>query len=130
MIDFLSINMGDACAKFIPCVSIHRQTWLDYLQSTYGITLAANKIFITKKLYKLKMKGGTMMSNHMNNLNTLLWKATSVGMTQDDVSKAIILLCSLLDGCNIVVTVVSTSSSSKRKLVYDEVMATLLSEDM
>ena len=51
-------------------------------------------------------------------------------MTQDDESKAIILLCSLPDSWDPIVIAVSTSNSSKSKLVYDEVMATLLSEDM
>lgn len=45
-------------------------------------------------------------------------------------SKAIILLCSLPDSWDPVVTTVSTSKSSKHKLVYDEIVATLLSEDM
>lgn len=83
-----------------------------------------------KKLYKLKMKEGTAMSNHINDLNTLLCQASSVGMIQDDESKAIILLCSLPDSWDPVVTAVSTSNSTKSKLAYDEVVATLLSEDM
>lgn len=106
-----------------------KEVW-DKLQSMYETASTANKIFIMKKLYKLKMKDGTAMSNHINDLNTLLCQATSVGMTQDDESKAIILLCSLPDSWDPVVTAVSTSNSSKSKLVYDEVMATLLSEDM
>ena len=63
----------------------------------YEMTSTANKIFIMKKLYKLKMKDGTAMSNHINELNTLLCQAHSIGMPQDDENKAIILLCSLLD---------------------------------
>ena len=76
------------------------------------------------------MKEGTTMSNHINDLNTLLCQATSVGMTQDDESKTFIWLCSWLDSWDAVVTAVSTSNSAKSKLVYDEVVATLLSEDM
>ena len=69
----------------------------DKLHSMYQTASAANKIFIMKKLYKLKMKEGTAMSNHINELNTLLCQAHSIGMPQDDENKAVILLCSLLD---------------------------------
>ena len=96
----------------------------------YEMTSAANKIFIMKKLYKLKMKDGTAMSNHIYDLSTLLCQPTLVGMTQDDESKAIILFYSLPNSWDPVVTTISTSNSSKSKLVYDEVMTTLHSEDM
>ena len=106
-----------------------KEVW-DKIQNMYQKVSAANKIFIMKKLYKLKMKEGTAMSNHINDLNTLLCQATSVGMTQDDEAKAIILLCSLPDSWDLVNIVVSTLNSTKSKLAYDEVVSTLLSEDM
>ena len=106
-----------------------KEVW-DKLQNMYQTASAANKIFIMKKLYKLKMKEGTAMSNHINDLNTLLCQASSVGMTQDDEAQAIILLCSLPDSWDPVVIAISTSNSLKSKLTYDEVVATLLSEDM
>jgi len=83
-----------------------------------------------KKLYKLKMKDGIAMSNHINELNTLLCQAHSIGMPQDDENKVVILLCSLPDSWDGVVTTISTSVTGKNKLVYDEVASTLLSEDM
>ena len=48
-----------------------KEVW-DKLHSMYQTASAANKIFIMKKLYKLKMKEGSAMSNHINELNTLL----------------------------------------------------------
>ena len=48
-----------------------KEVW-DKLQNMYQTASAANKIFVMKKLYKLKMKEGTAMSNHINELNTLL----------------------------------------------------------
>ena len=63
----------------------------------YEMASAANKIFIMKQLYKLKMKDETVMSNHINDLNTFLCQAIFVGMAQDDESKFIISLCSLPD---------------------------------
>ena len=55
----------------------------------------------------MKMKDGTAMSNHINDLNTFLCQATLVGMTQDDESKATILLCSLPDSWDLAVTSIS-----------------------
>ena len=51
-------------------------------------------------------------------------------MPQDDENKAVILLCSLPDSWDGVVTTINTSVIGKNKLVYDEVASTLLSEDM
>ena len=56
--------------------------------------------------------------------------STLHGMPQDDENKAVILLCSLPDSWDGVVTTISTSVIDKNKLVYDEVASTLLSEDM
>ena len=65
------------------------------------------------------------MLDHINELNTLLCQAHSIGMPQDDENKAVILLCSLPDSWDGVVTSINTSVSSKKNLVYDEVVATL-----
>ena len=51
-------------------------------------------------------------------------------MTQDDENKAIILLCSLSGSWDGVVTTISTSVSTKSKVILDDVAFTLLSEDM
>ena len=73
-----------------------KEVW-DKLHSMYQMASATNKNFIMKKLYKLKMKEGSAMSNHINELNNLLCQEHSIGMPQDDENKVVILLCSLLD---------------------------------
>ena len=102
----------------------------DKLQSMYKMISVAYKNFIMKKLYKLKVKDRKMTSSHINELNTLLCQPNSIGMPQDDQNKAVIFLCSLLDSWDGVVMSINTSVSGKNKLVYDEVVATFLSEDM
>lgn len=102
----------------------------DKLTDMYAMVSAANKVFIMKKLYKLKMKEGSIMANHINEFNTLISQANSMGMTQDDENKAILLLCSLPSSWDGIVTAVSTLISGKNKLVFDDVAATLLSEDL
>lgn len=83
-----------------------------------------------KKLYNLKRKEGGVMSNHLNEFNTLASQLVSVGITLDDEMKAILLLCSLPNSWEGVVMAVSTSVAAKTKLNFDEVAATLLSEYM
>lgn len=56
-----------------------KEVW-DKLHSMYQTASAANTIFIMKNLYKLKIKDGIAMSNHINELNTLLCQAHSIGM--------------------------------------------------
>lgn len=70
------------------------------------------------------------MANHLNKFDTLINQAISVGMTQDDDNKVILLLCSLPRSWDGVVTAIRTSMSSKNKLVFNDVVAILLSEDM
>lgn len=73
--------MGEATTKDV---------W-DKLTAMYEIASATNKVFIMKWLYKLKMKEGCAMANHINEFNTLISQTTLVGMTQDDESKAVLL---------------------------------------
>lgn len=102
----------------------------DKLTTMYAMASTANKVFIMKKLYKLKMKEGGIMANHINEFNTLINQANSVGMTQDDENKAVLLLCSLPSSWDGVVTVVSTLVFDKNKLFFDDVAVTILSEGM
>ena len=103
---------------------------VDKLSSLYEIPSASNKVFIMKKLYNLKMKEGGVMSNHLNEFNTLASQLISVGIPLDDEIKAVLLLCSLSNSWEGVVMAVSTLVAAKTKLKFDEVAATLLSEDM
>ena len=103
---------------------------VEKLSSLYEIPSASNKVFIMKKLYNLKMKEGGVMLNHLNEFNTLASQLISVGIPLDDEIKAILLLRSLPNSWEGVVMAVSTSIAAKNKLKFDEVAATLLSEDM
>ena len=106
-----------------------KQVW-DKLTSIYAMASAVNKVLIMKKLDKLKMREGEAMTNHLNEFNTLINQENLVGMTQDNENKVVLLLCSLPNRWDGLVIVVSTSASSTKKLVFDEVSATLLSKDL
>lgn len=106
-----------------------KELW-DKLSSLYDIALASNKVFIMKRLYNLKMREGGIMSNHLNEFNTLVTQLIYVGINLDDEIKAILLLCSLPNSWEGVVMAVSTSMATKSKLKFVDVAATLLSEDM
>lgn len=102
----------------------------DKLQSMYKMTSTTNKFVIMKRLYKLKMKGKTSMLNHINELNTHLCQENSLAIPQHEKNKVVILLYSILNSWDHVVISINTFVIRKNKLVYDEVVATLLSEDM
>lgn len=70
-----------------------------------------------------------MISNHLNELNTLVTKLVSVGVPLDDKIKEILLLCSLSNNWEGVFMVESTSIAAKSKMKFYEVIATLLSEE-
>jgi hypothetical protein len=53
-----------------------------------------NMIFLKRKLYSLRMKEGTKITDHLNTFNTLLVQLTSMGVKFDYEDKAITLLCS------------------------------------
>jgi len=100
---------------------------------------ASNKVILLKNLFNLKMQESNMITNHLNEFNTLINQLLSVGITLEDEIKAILLLwCSLPDNWEGVVMDVrnSVSSSSFRSgkkgsiLNFDDVVGLLLSEDM
>lgn len=85
-----------------------------------------------KKLYNLKMKEESNMSNHLNEFNTLINQIISVNINLDDEIKAISLLCSLPHSWEGVVMAISNSVYGKKGSVlkFDDVVRTLFVEDM
>ena len=82
-----------------------------------------------KKLFNMKMNEGSSVQDHVNEFNTITNQLTSVKIEFEDEVRALLILCSLLDSWNSFVMAVSNSSSNA-KLVFDEVVRTILSEDM
>jgi hypothetical protein len=74
------------------------------------------------------MEDGYYMTEHLNAFNTLVSQLVSVNITIAEEDKCITLLCYLPDSWdNLVVAIGSTTQST---LKYEDVVASLLSEEM
>ena len=73
------------------------------------------------------MKEGTSIADHLNAFNTLLVQLQSIEVKIPSEDKAITLLCSLPESWDHFVTSISLSSSET--IEFDDVVASLLSEE-
>jgi hypothetical protein len=107
--------------------SIAKELW-DNLGNLYQSKSLVNKLFLQKKLYHLRMEDGDSVTKHLNAFNTLVSQLGSVNITIAEEDKCITLLCSFPDSWdNLVVAIGSTTQST---LKYEDVVASLLSEEM
>jgi hypothetical protein len=82
---------------------------MDSLSSMYEKPSAANKIFLIRELVNMRMGEGDSVTNHINNINSILSRLESVGIKFDDEVQALLLLSSLPDSWSGAVTGVSSS---------------------
>jgi hypothetical protein len=107
--------------------STTKELW-DKLGNLYQSKSLVNKLFLRKKLYHLRMEDGDTVREHLNAFNTLVSQLVSVNITIAEEDKCITLLCSLPDSWdNLVVAIGSTTQSI---LKYEDVVASLLFEEM
>jgi hypothetical protein len=107
--------------------SIAKELW-DKLGNLYQSKSLVNKLFLRKKLYHIRMEDGDSVTEHLNVFNTLVSQLVSVNITIAEEDKCITLLWSLPDSWdNLVVAIGSTTQST---LKYEDVVASLLSEEM
>jgi hypothetical protein len=86
-----------------------------------------NKLFLSKKLYSLKMDEGASVADHLNAFNMILAQLTSVGVNIDDEDCCMLLLCSLPDPWDHLVMVVGSTTKTFK---MDDVVASLISKEM
>jgi hypothetical protein len=111
----------------VPGESIAKELW-DKMGNLYQSKTLANKLFLRKKLYHLRMEDGDSVTEHLNAFNTLVSQLGSVNITIAEEDKCINLLCSFPDSWdNPVVAIGSTTQST---LKYEDVVASFLSEEM
>ena len=67
------------------------------LTKLYEKTLSSNKVFLMKRLFKMKMSEGGSIVDHLNEFNIVTSQSSSIGVTFDDEVRALLLLCSLLE---------------------------------
>ncbi|CAJ2648559.1 unnamed protein product [Trifolium pratense] len=99
------------------------------LSDMYEKPSAANKVYLMRRLFNLKMGEGISITNHINEFNTILSQLESVQIKFEDEVKALILLSSLPDSWDATVTAVS-SSTGDNTLKLNDIRNLILSEDV
>jgi hypothetical protein len=107
--------------------STANELW-DKLGNLYQSKSLVNKFFLRNNLYHLRMEDGDSVTKHLNAFNTLVSQLVPVNITIAEEDKCITLLCSLPNSWdNLVVAIGSTTKST---LKYEDVVASLLFEEM
>jgi hypothetical protein len=107
--------------------STTKELW-NKLGNLYQSKSLVNKLFLRKKMYNIRMEDGYSVTEHLNAFNTLVSQLISVNITIVEEDKCITLLCSLPNSWdNLVVGIGSTTQST---LKYEDVVSSLLSEEM
>jgi hypothetical protein len=99
----------------------------DKLGKLYQSKSLVNKLFLRKKLYNLRMRDGDSVVEHLNAFNTVVSQLVYVEIKISDEDKCISLLCSLPDSWDSLVVAIGSNTTS---LKFDEVVSSLLSEEM
>ncbi|KHN31032.1 Retrovirus-related Pol polyprotein from transposon TNT 1-94, partial [Glycine soja] len=97
------------------------------LLDMYEKLSAANKVYLMRRLFNLKMGEGISVIDHINEFNTILAQLESVQIKFEDEVKALILLSSLPDSWAATVTAVS-SSTRENTLKLSDIRDLILSE--
>jgi hypothetical protein len=123
----IRLCLDDSVLLNVSGESTTKELW-EKLGNLYQSKSLVNKLFLRKKLYHLRMEDGDSVTEHLNAFNTLVSQLGSVNITLAEEDKCITLLCSFPDSWdNLVVAIGSTTQSA---LKYEDVVSSLLSEEM
>jgi hypothetical protein len=120
------------CLSYSMLLNVSEETttkalW-DKLGNLYQLKSLVNKLFLRKRLYHISMEDGDSVTKHLNSFNTLVIELVYVDIKLTEEDKCIVLLCSFPDSQdNMVVAIGSTTKST---LAYEDVVTSLLLEDM
>jgi len=99
------------------------------LSDMYEKPSAANKVYLMRRLFNLKMGEGISVTDNINKFNTILAQLESVQIKFEDEVKTLILLSSLPNSW--ATTVIAVSSSTRENtLKLSEIRELILSEDV
>lgn len=84
-----------------------------------------NKLFTKQRLCSLKIEKGFDLQQHVNVFNNIIIDLVRIKVLIDNKDKEIILLCSLLDSYDYLVT---TLTYEKDTIILDVIIVTLLSQ--
>ena len=85
------------------------------LETSYMTKVLSNKLYLKKQLYGLHMKEGITVLEHLNFFNKVISELLAVDIKIDEVDKALILLSSLLQLYDHIVTTMLYGKKSWRK---------------
>ena len=97
------------------------------LGKLYQSKSLVNKLFLRKKLYNLRMRDGDSMAEHLNAFNIVVSQLVFLEIKFSYEDKCISLLCSLPDSWDSLVVAIGSNTTA---LKFDEVVSSLLSEEM
>jgi hypothetical protein len=123
----IRIFLADSVLLNVSGESTGKELW-DKLWNLYQSKSLVNKLFLRKKLYHIRMEDGDSVTERLNAFNTLVSQLVSVNITIAEEDKCITFLCSLPESWdNLVVAIGSTTQYT---LKYEDVVESLLSEEM
>ena len=102
---------------------------MEALSNMYEKPSAANKVFLMRELFTTRMNEEGSVTVHINNLNSILSRLSSVGIKFDNETQASLLLASLPDSWSGTVTAV-TSSVGTSGMTFEGVRDLVLGEDI
>nr|GEW95285.1 Gag-Pol polyprotein [Tanacetum cinerariifolium] len=120
----LYLALADGILSSIEEKKSAKEIW-DHLARLYEARSLYNKKFLKRKLYALRKTESTSMTEHVNNLNTLFSKLTSLSCKIDSQKRAKILLQSLPDSYDQVIINLANNVLSDY-LVFNDVAAAIL----
>ncbi|KAI3509927.1 hypothetical protein L1887_25452 [Cichorium endivia] len=133
-------NSKDKKAKAVITLSLERSVafnimkettargMMDALTNMYEKPSAANKVFLMRELFTTRMNEDSSITVHINNLNSILSRLSSVGIKFDNETQASLLLASLPDSWSGTVIAV-TSSVGTSGMTFEGVRDLVLGED-
>eukprot|EP00253_Pinus_taeda_P022048 PITA_22048 len=109
-----------------PREAIAKALW-DKLRTWYQSKSLVNKLFLQKNLFNLRMKYGDSVTEHLNAFNTVVIQLASVDIKISDEDKCTNLFCFQPDSWDSLVIAISSNANA---LHFDEIVSSLLTEDM
>jgi hypothetical protein len=106
--------------------AIAKDLW-DKLGKLYQSKFLVNNFFLRKNLYNMRMRDGDSVAENLNAFTIVLRQLVSIEIKISNEDKCISLLCSLPDSWDSLVVAIGSNTTT---LKFDEVVSSLLSEEM
>ena len=90
----IMLSLRDEILREIVDEEIAIGLWLK-LESQYMTKSLTNRLYMKQRLYTIRMKEGTPISNHLNEFNRIVIDLKNIECKVEDEDQALILLCSL-----------------------------------